>query len=820
MPTEHGIQVTRKSKSMLDEAHKEAKEFEIRCKVLAEAWGLEWPRPSSTATTRGPRRFKDCWRDGLYAALLVIASGEELLPDRNPPLEPPKQYRPKEHDVIELVVRPQNFPHMFSLQEVGLENEAAETAPKDQKKMRRSQSEGKPSGQEAINSEQGHSQERHSIPGEKEHSEQGPKKAKLDPDIKPQINQDFKAKLDQLKARIDQEGKAKLEQDSMKAKIEPEVKVERSSPRNLKLHPQAAQELAEIPEAPVLRPSPEEFARGTAYFSGLWRRYGDKHGIVKVIPPVGCGPSPFVISPSQPFEAKVQPLSLLNGEAKQDVAFERRLRLQAFLRGQPLPCDPPPQISASSSSSSSSVSLCNLARAVDSQSADWNGVAKALGFPSSCAPQLEKIHQVYLSSGPSLPAKPPLQKLIRSSKRAKAVTKLEDNLTTCPACNESIVGRPVGEFLKCSFCAGVVHNACLDPQPQPRSGFLDHDWICPSCLEVPDDFLDADFGFEEIKCGSFAMYAKHCCDTACELKRLGVQPTEEGYWGLLLAGCNLQGLSQSIETVYASDVDSSKMRFPGSRTAPESQDLGAGFSGAESGSLLSLLGGSIEGCSTPWLYLGSPLSSFCWHIEDHYLFSASCHYWGPPKVWYGVPGKQADAFETCFKNLCPDLYKSVPDLLQRLNTMVPPWQLHTRGIEVSRAIQWPGEIIVTFPQAYHCGFNTGANCAEAVNFATSDWLPYGAAAEKDYSRAKKDPLFAYDDLVLKFAQHVAARKIIDKSLIEYLCKRLNIMIDRLHANQNSAENSGVEVIKKKKKLSPATGNASVQKQLMVRGKSC
>jgi len=33
--------------------------------------------------------------------------------------------------------------------------------------------------------------------------------------------------------------------------------------------------------------------------------------------------------------------------------------------------------------------------------------------------------------------------------------------------------------------------------------------------------------------------------------------------------------------------------------------------------------------------------------------------------------------------------------------------------------------MVTFPYAYHAGFNTGYNCAEAVNFASHRWIEFG-----------------------------------------------------------------------------------------------
>lgn len=74
------------------------------------------------------------------------------------------------------------------------------------------------------------------------------------------------------------------------------------------------------------------------------------------------------------------------------------------------------------------------------------------------------------------------------------------------------------------------------------------------------------------------------------------------------------------------------------------------------------------------------------------------------------------------RSAAPELFQWQPDLLHQLVTIMNPNILMQAGVPVFRTDQNAGEFVITFPRAYHAGFNQGYNFAEAVNFTPADWV--------------------------------------------------------------------------------------------------
>ncbi|RDX77684.1 Lysine-specific demethylase, partial [Mucuna pruriens] len=176
---------------------------------------------------------------------------------------------------------------------------------------------------------------------------------------------------------------------------------------------------------------------------------------------------------------------------------------------------------------------------------------------------------------------------------------------------------------------------------------------------------------------------------------------------------------------------------------------------------LRLVEREIPGITDPMLYIGMLFSMFAWHVEDHYLYSINYHHSGANKTWYCVPGYAASQLEKtvlhhvyCNKILTKHGEDGAFKFLALKTTMFPPNVLLQHDVAVYKAVQKPGEFVITFPRAYHAGFSHGFNCGEAVNFAIGNWFPLGAAASGRYAHLRMMPLIPYEELLCKEAMLV------------------------------------------------------------------
>lgn len=129
---------------------------------------------------------------------------------------------------------------------------------------------------------------------------------------------------------------------------------------------------------------------------------------------------------------------------------------------------------------------------------------------------------------------------------------------------------------------------------------------------------------------------------------------------------------------------------------------------------------TIPGIHWPYAYVsndefGAP---FALHVEDCHLASINYLYTGE-KVWFIVEPQSGRRLEE--KLVATGVEKRCSQFLRHSARYVPRSLLDAWGISYKVIRQLPNEIIITLPGAYHQGFSTGFTCAEAVNYAESDW---------------------------------------------------------------------------------------------------
>jgi len=144
-------------------------------------------------------------------------------------------------------------------------------------------------------------------------------------------------------------------------------------------------------------------------------------------------------------------------------------------------------------------------------------------------------------------------------------------------------------------------------------------------------------------------------------------------------------------------------------------------------------------------------------------------------------------FEDAMRDCLPHLLDEDPQLLHRLITMVSPNELRARGVPLYRLVHHPGSFVITFPNAYHGGFNAGFNVAEAVNFAPPDWLRHGTKVLSKYAAQRKPATFSYDALLV---QLVAAARCVADAARARACSGADAADDSGNGGGGSGEQRG------------------------------
>lgn len=324
----------------------------------------------------------------------------------------------------------------------------------------------------------------------------------------------------------------------------------------------------------------------------------------------------------------------------------------------------------------------------------------------------------------------------------------------CEKCGR---GDDMKSLLLCDGCDYGYHIYCLDPA---LKSVPDRDWYCDRCLVGTGEYGFADGEIYSLR--QFQEKANNFRDLYFQ-KKMPYDPilnkprpvteddVEREFWRLV------ESVHETVEVEYGADIHSTThgSGFPTIERHPcnpySTDPWNLNILPLHPESLFRHIKSDVSGMTVPWLYVGMCFSTFCWHNEDHFTYSANYQHFGATKTWYGIPGEDADKFENAMREAVPELFEQQPDLLFQLVTLLTPAHLQKVGVRVYALDQRAGQFVITFPKAYHAGFNHGFNFNEAVNFAPSDWEPFGQEGVERYQKFRRAPVFSHDELLLTAA---------------------------------------------------------------------
>ena len=522
--------------------------------------------------------------------------------------------------------------------------------------------------------------------------------------------------------------------------------------------------MSNIPPCPEIEPTDEELALSPLDFFQLMHRRFGQYGIVKVRVPPRKRPLYQGLKPGVRFRAKIQPLHLLDGKQRESRYAELKKKIELWKslpRANPAPAsDSIDLLGRTFFKSFKSGVLHGQVVAFDGKYFEVQyGTTTADQTPSttpSSTPvrgrtkKLQRVDSGFSEiSGRTHHELEELRIFVENGQSEENARKLQEVLDRddatenfCAVCAKFVASDATTSCL--GECGEICHETCV---PSPEM------WACSNCErnEFPTLKRLLNFGYELTSTVDLKEFA-----------RRSLPPIEGCVETAFLD--SLKGKQGVASAIYGSDLDSLQVEaFPDEKEIKRLRRDEAFWKGnldlrllpVHPQSLLSILYDSditINGVSRPWTYVGSPLSAFCWHAEDHWLYSVNYLHSGRAKVWYGCPGERIDDIESFFRAQLPLLYAKHRDLHHHLVTFIHPEEMVNAGIPVYKAEQNEGDLIVTFPRAYHAGFNSGFNIAEAVNVGCADWLRFGLASERRYVQERRPQVLCVEFLIWSLAK--------------------------------------------------------------------
>ncbi|KFD65775.1 hypothetical protein M514_07662 [Trichuris suis] len=553
------------------------------------------------------------------------------------------------------------------------------------------------------------------------------------------------------------------------------------------------------PPAPVVFPTAAEFSNPFSYFRSLKSRY-ENFGIVKIIPPEGWHPEPRVDNLRLNFVPRLQKLNALNAMIRGGDLFMNDLINFWKLRGVELRV---PLVEGRFVDLYALYKLVMQRGGFEACSAQhrWSELSRLLEYKGVRAVPLKSHYERILlpfeiveseKAKKKEPLAPCPEDGAAEERTAVAAEPLsEEYLRKRPARMDVAIGRKVqrtdrpgakmrsekrrktpqvedivcnvcnggdceDRLLLCETCPYAYHTFCLVP---PLNDVPYGIWFCSRCIQL--EYVKAldwsgfeldtrQYTLEEFKQEVDEFKARHFA-----YETVSADEVEKEFWRLV---CNPTG---NVIAKYAADLSTSEVGsgFP-KRDDPDLTpdeleyaqspwNLNNLASSPESA--LSFIDKEILRIKVPSMHIGSCFSTFCWHVEDHWAYSINYLHWGEPTTWYAVSSMEATKFETAMKDLAPKLFREHPNVLHHLITLINPTLLMTRGVNIYTVMQESGQFVLTFPRAYHAGFNHGLNCAEEVNLFPADWISIGRECIANYKESRRTCVFSHDELICRIA---------------------------------------------------------------------